>query len=275
MPDRVTDKEPANVDKVEPRKSAGTIVEQQVKEGLQEFRLTNRQMLISGFAAGLELGFGPFLMAAVLSYADGRVPAVIQEFLLAHMYTIGFIFVVLGRSLLFTEQTAMAVLPFINGEARLRQIGRLWGLVYIANLAGGFVFAWIIVVTGPGLGLIAPKVLGNMASSMLYHPWWTILLSATLAGWMMALLSWLITASRDTISQVALTWLVTSAIGFAHLHHVISGTIEVLAGIFAAQGVHWVDFGRFLLWSTIGNSIGGVVFVAVLKYGYSKEKRAQ
>ncbi len=273
MSDRVTDKEPADVDTIEPRKSAGVIVEQQVQEGLREFRLTNRQLLISGLAAGLELGFGPFLMATVLSVADGRTPAIIQEFLLAHMYTIGFIFVIVGRSVLFTEQTAMAVLPFINGEAKIGQIGRLWGLIYISNLVGCFIFAWIIVVTGPGLGLIKPVVLGDMAAQLLYHPWWAILLSATLAGWMMALLSWLITASRDTISQVALTWLVTMAIGFAHLHHVISGTIEVLAGIFAATGVHWTDFGAFLLWSTIGNSIGGVVFVAVLKYGYSKEKR--
>ncbi len=273
MSDRITDKEPTDVDKVEPRKSADTIVEQQVQEGLREFRLTNRQLLISGLAAGLELGFGPFLMAAVLTYSGNSIPAVIQQFLLAHMYTIGFIFVILGRSVLFTEQTAMAVLPFINREAHLGQIGRLWGLVYISNILGCFIFAWIIVVTGPGLGLIKTVVLEDMAEIMVAHSWWVILLSATLAGWMMALLSWLITASRDTISQVALTWLVTSAIGFAHLHHVISGTIEVLAGLFAGPGITWFQFGHFLLWSTIGNSIGGVVFVAVLKYGYSKEKK--
>ncbi len=270
----MNEKEPADVDKIEPRKSAETIVEQQVREGLQEFRLTNRQLLISGLAAGLELGFGPFLMAVALSYQDTNLPRVIQQFLVAHMYTIGFIIVIMGRSVLFTEQTAMAVLPFINGEARLRQISRLWGLIYISNIAGCFIFAWIIVATGPELGIIKIGALDKMADLLVDHQWWIILFSATLAGWLMALLSWMITASRDTISQVVLTWLVTSAIGFAGLHHAISGTIEVLTGVFVGATT-WYEFGHFLLWTTLGNSLGGVVFVAVLKYGHSKDTRRQ
>ena len=86
----------------------------------------------------------------------------------------------------------------------------------------------------------------------------------------MGLLSWLVAAGRDTISQIVLVWLITTSIGLAKLHHVIVGTVEVLAGAFAAQGVTAADFGHFLLFATLGNIVGGVVFVAFLKYGQAR-----
>jgi formate/nitrite transporter FocA (FNT family) len=95
-------------------------------------------------------------------------------------------------------------------------------------------------------------------------------LSAVLAGWLMGLLSWLVAAGRDTISQIVIVWLVTTAIGFAGLHHVILGTVEVLSGAFSGQGINVNDFGRFLLWSTLGNAFGGVFFVALIKYGHAQ-----
>jgi formate/nitrite transporter FocA (FNT family) len=94
-----------------------------------------------------------------------------------------------------------------------------------------------------------------------------IFVSAVLAGWMMGLLSWLVAAGRETISQIAIVWLVASGIGFAHFHHVIVGSVQLMMAAFAGQGVTAADFGRFLLFATLGNIIGGTVFVALLKYG--------
>ncbi|MDB5307163.1 MAG: formate/nitrite transporter [Gemmataceae bacterium] len=110
---------------------------------------------------------------------------------------------------------------------------------------------------------------GEIASSLTTHPDHVILLSGLLAGWLMGLLSWLVAAARDTISQVMLTGLVASVIGFTHLHHVVVGSVEVLAGVFAGQGVTAADYGRFLLWTTLGNALGGPLFVAVIKYGHA------
>jgi formate-nitrite transporter family protein len=44
------------------------------------------------------------------------------------------------------------------------------------------------------------------------------------------------------------------------------GTVEVLAGPFAGQGITAEDFGHFLLWTTLGTAAGGGFFVAFLKY---------
>jgi formate/nitrite transporter FocA (FNT family) len=72
-----------------------------------------------------------------------------------------------------------------------------------------------------------------------------------------------------------IVWLVTTGIGLAHLHHSIVGTVEVLAAVFAAQGVTLAEFGHFLLWATLGNAIGGLVFVALIKYGHASQEAGE
>lgn len=89
---------------------------------------------------------------------------------------------------------------------------------------------------------------------------------------MMGLLSWLLSAARDTISQVFVVFLVTAAIGFGQLHHSIVGTVEVLAGVFAGQGIDLAHYGHFILWATVGNALGGVIFVALIKYSHVRGK---
>jgi formate/nitrite transporter FocA (FNT family) len=42
-----------------------------------------------------------------------------------------------------------------------------------------------------------------------------------------------------------------------------------LAALFAGQGAGWGSFGHFLLYTTLGNALGGTVFVALLKYSHA------
>ncbi|MCB0082266.1 MAG: formate/nitrite transporter family protein [Caldilineaceae bacterium] len=265
-------------DRTEPRKPARRILEQEIAEGLGEMRRSDSGLFIAGLSAGLDVGFSLFLMATMWTYAHGQLPVPVVNILVANMYSIGFIFVIIGRSELFTEHTALAVLPVLNGRATLSALGRLWGIVYTSNLIGGAIFAVLAVVVGTNLHVIDRAAFGVIAGHVVDHPWWVILLSAVLAGWLMGLLSWLTAAGRDTISQVVLIWLVTTAIGLGRLHHSIVGTVEVLAGYFAGQGITLGDFGHFLVWTTLGNSIGGVVFVGLVKYGHvirSNEQREE
>lgn len=251
-----------------PRKPARRILEQEISEGLGEIRRSASGLLISGLSAGLDVGFSLLLIAIVLSRAAGVFSEPVVEILVANAYAVGFIFVIVGRSELFTEHTALSVLPVLNGRASLRALARLWVLVYVSNLVGAAIFARLAAGIGPALGVVEPEVFGEIARALVDHSWQVILMSGVLAGWLMGLVSWLVAAGRDTISQIVLVWLVTAAIGFAHLHHSILGSVEVMAGIFARQGVTWGDYAHFLLWSTLGNSIGGVFFVAVIKYGH-------
>ena len=169
--------------------------------------------------------------------------------LTANAYAAGFVFVVIGCSVLFTERTTSAVLPVLARRASWQQLLRLWGIVLAGNLVGAFAISAAI------------------ATGLLSKSWWLMLLSAVLAGWLMGLLTWLVTASRDTVGQILVVWMTTFVIGIAGLHHSIAGTIEGLTAVFARAGPTLGAYGTFIVWSVLGNAIGGSCFVGLLKFG--------
>lgn len=70
----------------------------------------------------------------------------------------------------------------------------------------------------------------------------------------MGLVTWLVTAGRDTVGQVPLIWMITGVIGFGPFHHALLGTTEVLSAMFMAQDASIGQFGHFLLWTTLETS---------------------
>lgn len=241
----------------------------QIEQGLAELNRPSSGLFLSALSAGLDIGFGPLLIVVVLTVAEFSFTSpLLRNILIANAYSIGFIFVILGRSELFTEHTTLAVLPVLDREATLRQLGRLWGIVYRGNILGATVIAGIIVIVAPGLDVVDPKAFVEIGATYAEHGWSTLVLTAILAGWLMGLLSWLVAAAEDTLSRIVFVWLVASAIGFAHLPHSIAGTVEVLMGVFSSDELTFLAFGRFLIAATVGNAIGGSVFVALLTFSH-------
>ena len=249
-------------------KDYGTILEEEIFQGMHEMRRPAAGLLLSGLSAGLDVGLSVLVMATVVSIMGGNLSQPATRLLVAATYPVGFIFVILGRSELFTEHTTLAVFPVLGRRATLRSLGRLWALTYTSNLVGAAAIAAMLAWIGPALDAFMPAAVATLADVAVRPRWPVILGSGILAGWMMGLLSWLVSAAQETVSRIIVVWLVTAAIGVAGLHHCILGTVEVLTSVFL--GVHSLqDYGHFLLWASVGNAAGGVIFVAVIKYGHA------
>jgi formate/nitrite transporter FocA (FNT family) len=248
--------------------AADSALQRQVEEEEKQIERHPLRTLLSGLSAGLDLGFGPFFMAVVLTLTHGAYSEPTRVLLAANAYAIGYIFVILGGSELFTEHTTLAVFTVLDRRASVRELLRLWGLIYAGNLAGATLFAALGALIGPALHIIEFGSSVNVARELLRHSWWATCLSGALTGWMLGLVAWLVASGRDTISQVFFIWIVAAGIGLARLHHSIAGTVEVLMPLFAGQPITWGEYLEFLLWATLGNAVGGVFFVALIKYGY-------
>lgn len=244
------------------------ILERLIEKGLHEIQRERNGLLLSSFSAGLDIGFGPLVMAVLLTLSAGGFGDLTTEILLASAYSIGFMLVILGRSELFTEHTTLAVLPVIDGQATTKQLARLWGLVYTGNILGGIAFTLLAVVLMPGLGVVNPDAFVTIAYKLVSHNLQWLFVAGIFAGWLMGLLAWLITASQNTISRIAIIWIVTATIGILHLPHSIAGNVEVLFGLFMSSSITLLDYLSFLTFATIGNAVGGTIFVALLKYGH-------
>ncbi len=253
-------------------KEVTQILDEQITAGIKEFERSNSGLFISAFTAGLEIGFSVLFMSTIFTLFHADLSPEMLKLCLALCYPIGFIFVIIGRSELFTEHTALAILPVLSGSATIKALLVLWGLVFSGNLLGGYLFSIIIAKLGPQIGFIDPSAFHHIAHEMIDYDWQTIFLSALLAGWMMGLLGWLATSSQETISRIFIIVLVTFIIGLAGLHHCVVGSIEVFTGWIISPDIEFKDYLKFQVWATAGNAIGGAVFVSFLKYGHASVK---
>ena len=244
------------------------ILDEQIQTAMHEHNRSNQDLFLSSISAGLEIGFSVFLMAVLYTLFGGLIHPSLLHVLLAFAYPLGFIFVIIGRSELFTEHTALAVIPVLNRNATFKNLMALWGIIYAGNLLGGYVFGYIISVLPADLEMIQYNAFEVLALKLIEHPWKIIMISGILAGWLMGLLSWLVTSSQETISRIVIIIFITSVIGMGGLHHAIVGSIEIFTAMITSENITWIDYLRVLGLSTVGNIIGGVVFVAFIKFSH-------
>jgi formate-nitrite transporter family protein len=194
------------------------------------------------------------------------VPGLYLRLLLSSALAVGFIIAIMGRTDVFTEYTTIAIFPVLIGTAPLGSLLRLWAYVYASNVVGAAAFGMLAARLALELQLFDRAAAAMLVEGLAGHPYWVLGISAFVAGWLMGLLSWLITAGRDTISQVFFIGIVTGLIGFAHLHHCVSWTAEGALAL-SLGAVTLQEVARVLVWATLGNAAGGVVFAVMVRYG--------
>lgn len=252
-------------------KSLQQITEEQIEEGTEEYNRSGRSLFFSAFTAGMDLGFSLLIMAVLYTMFAPKVSNEAMQIIMALTYPVGFLFVVLGRSALFTEHTTLAVFPVLDGKESLSSLAKNWGIIYSGNIIGGFVIGGMIVWLGPKLHILSHHALEEIALHLMEIEGIIILGSGLLAGWLMGLLSWLVTSSQETISRIFIVFLITSAIGIGSLHHCIVGSTEMFAGAIVSDEIGFMDYLSTQFWATLGNIIGGVFFVSVLKFQAAQE----
>lgn len=247
-------------------KSHGEILKQQITDGLETFDKNSMSIWISSLTAGLEIGFSFLMICTLHSFLLGKVAEDTIFKLMAFVYPIGFIMVIGGQSILFTEQTSLLTLPVLNKKQSISHLARVWSIVIFGNLVGGCIMAALLVWIGPRLGIFEVESVEAIAVHVTKYDPWTILVSAILAGWLMGLLSWLVAASKESVSRMLTVYSITAVLAFAGLHHSIVGNVEVFAGLLSTTKIGWSEYLIFQSVALLGNAIGGAFFVALLKY---------
>ncbi len=232
------------------------------EEGEGEIERDAASLIWSGLAAGLSIGFSFYVQALLQSsLPDAPWAHLISSF----GYTIGFVIVVLGRQQLFTESTLTAVLPVLTRRElpTLLKCLRLWGLVLVANIVGAWLFAAALAYGHP-FRIETASALGKLATEAANGPFGWTLLRGVFAGWLIALMVWLLPSAGSARLFVIL--LVTYVVALARLPHVIAGSAEVAYGVLTHALSPTAYVTAFLAPTLIGNTVGGVLFVALLNH---------
>src|SRR3954464_15551301 len=183
----MADEEKEKAEAEERSSPSGAVVYHAIRsEGEEELERPTSALMWSGLAAGLSMGFS-FVTQALLRY---HIPEASWRPLIVNFgYSVGFLIVVLGRQQIFTENTLTVILPLLvrRDGSTLRNVARLWVVVFLANIAGALLFALVLAKTTAFDSDViqAFTALGDDATRAGFP---TPLPRAILGGWLIALM---------------------------------------------------------------------------------------
>ncbi len=243
---------------------AAVVFESVRREGARELGRPPLSLAFSGLAAGLSMGFSLVVTGSLRAYLpDEPWRPLVENF----GYTVGFVIVVLGRQQLFTENTVTAVLPLLDDPDKgktLVKVAKLWAIVLAANLIGSSIFAYVAAH-----GSIFPEHVQaaflQLARETVSPGFWGVLERAIFAGWLIALMVWLLPVA-DT-QKLWVIVIITYIVGVGSFAHVVAGSVESLYGVAVGAIAPLTYLTGFLVPVFIGNTIGGILLVSLLNYG--------
>ena len=197
-------------------------------------------------------------------------------------FSVGLMLVVIAGAELFTGNNLM-VSSVMSREITFNTMLKRWGVVFLANFIGSILVALLFYFsglwkTGDGaLGVAAVKIAYNKVVLSFSEALWR----GIGCNWLVCLAVWMALASRQTIGKIFAIFFPIMAFVAIGFEHSVANMYFIPTGILLAFGAElpgltgidlsqlgWINFlWRNLLPVTIGNIIGGAVFVGMSYWG--------
>jgi len=239
-------------------------------------------VFVLGILAGSYIGFGGLLSTSVTFDLASKWGIGFTKILGGAAFSVGLMLVVIAGAELFTGNNLM-VSSVMTREISFSTMMKRWGVVFLANFIGSIVVAALFYFsglwkTGDGaLGVAAVKVAFNKVSLSFGEALWR----GIGCNWLVCLAVWMALAARQIIGKIFAIFFPIMAFVAIGFEHSVANMYFIPAGIFLINGagitnvpgvdpnaLGWISFlWKNLLPVTIGNIIGGVVFVGMSYWG--------
>lgn len=245
-------------------------------------------MFVRAFLAGAYIAMGAALATVGSTGVSAILGAGLGQFVTGALFPVGLVLVVLTGAELFTGDAMFAPMAILQGQTSLKGLLYLWIVVYIGNLIGSLFMA-VLVSYGPytawdAAGVATVTAFGTRAIAIAtakvsyFGPMGilSVIFKGILCNWLVCLAIFLALAADDVVSKIAAIWfpiMAFVATGFEHcvanMYFIPAGIITNMIGNGTADtallnwGTMWTSN---IIWSTIGNVLGAVIFMAVIYY---------
>lgn len=239
------------------------IFQQAAKEGERRLDQSFLELVATAFIAGFTIVFGIIGLGVVEGMARPAMGGA-AKLLGALAFAPGVVFLIVGRAELFSENFFDPIAAgFRSGWHKLgSKLMRLWLFTLLLNLAGGALLIAVVSVEGV-LPVSAHEALNRVAEEAAHRPLLPTLMRAVVGGALVAMLSFLVIASRETISRMLAAYAVGFLLAIGPFEHVIVSMLHVGFGVASDANVtalHILEVGLIAL---LGNLLGGVGLVTL------------
>ena len=248
----------------ERRAGSAKVVHEVIRlQGDEELDRPVLSLVFSGLAAGVAIS------ASILAEAflRMRLPDAPWAELVAGLgYSVGFVIVIMGNLQLFTENTVTAVLPLATHPTlrNLGRLGRLWAIVFLANMVGTLLVALLVATRV----IVSPEQLQaaiDVSARILDHDAATTLALGIPAGFLVASIAWILPNARG--SEFWVIVMITYVIAIGGFSHVVAGSGEAWLLWLTGHSSLGQAVGGFILPALAGNILGGTGLFAVVAHG--------
>ncbi len=225
-----------------------------VDEGAHRLGRSWPSLLATGAVGGIDISVGVLAMLLV-EEATGSV-------LLAGLaFGIGFIALTLANSELFTEDFLVPVVAVFGGKAGPLAIVRLWVGTALTNLLAGWVTMGVVVAGVPEVRATAVGVAKHYVELGTGQAF----AAAVLGGAVITLMTWMERGTDSVPAKLVAAVSAAFLLIAGKLNHVIVVSLLIFGALHAGAPYGYVDWLRVVGWATLGNLVGGLGLVTVLR----------
>jgi formate/nitrite transporter FocA (FNT family) len=226
-----------------------------VDEGVERLERKFWPLVATGIVGGIDVSIG--LFAFLVVYADTG-----SRLLAAFAFTIGFIALTLAKSELFTENFLVPIAAVVAGKAKAQAVGRLWAGTAVFNLVGAFVITGLAMSAFPELHAAAVEI-GTKPVQLGIG--WRSFADSILAGVAITLMTWMERSTDSVPAKLLAAMAIAYLLVAAPLQHAVVLSAECFAALRAGAHFGYLDWAGTAAWAALGNVIGGVGLVTVLR----------
>ncbi len=254
-------------------KTPSETIEASIKSATSKIENTIKhpgRLFVAAIAAGIFIAIGGILSLTVGFGFPGLTASnpALSKLLAGVMFPIGLILVVVLGAELFTGNNAMLIPAYMERHYGFGAVLANWGIVYVGNFVGAVAFTYFLVylcgLTSSDPWHSAIIGIGVAKTSM---PWGVVLLKGIGANWFVCLGVWLALAGHNLLEKALGCWLPVMAFVVLGYEHCIANMFYLPLSMFEGAPIAIGDcLWRNLLPATIGNIIGGALFVGSLHW---------
>ena len=226
-----------------------------IDEGEQRLKRSWPALLATGAVGGIDVGVGVFALLLVEHSTH-------NELLGGLAFSIGFIALALANSELFTENFFVPIAAVAAGRARAGSIAKLWAGALVTNLVGGWVIMLVVISAVPKLEATAVRSAKHYIDLGLG---WESFAAAIMGGAVITLMTWMEQGSESEVGRLVAAAAAAFLLAAGKLNHAIVVSLILFAGLHAGAPYGFLDWLGVLGWASLGNLVGGVGLVTVLR----------